>query len=216
MGTVRERRRAEFEAKQRKERPALIAKKAIKPLVVVLLIVGVGTAFYVANEAQPDCPGHWHATQAVFIDGSRVNFPQPPYNHQGEGGQLPGVMHMHQGNQEQLHFEPAAPRCRGVEDTMQLMDVNLEPGKLTLSGAHSSGPHGGTYEDDGNETVRVFMQKSGEDLREVGIKSILDYQLANGEKMIITYGQYTNPEIENMMDSVGWPAGFDPKHEDET
>lgn len=174
---------------------------------VVVLVVGGVVALVVRQGDAPDCPGHWHASLGVVVEGERVPFPQPPYNWEGEGGDLPFAMHMHRPDQEQLHFEPARPRCQGVQQTMALLDVRIEPGLLRFAGAHEQGPFGGEYRDDGEQVLRTFLEARGEGLREEPVDAILDYQLRDGEKLLVAYGDYAPEEIEVLMAQIDEPTG---------
>jgi len=171
----------------------------------ILALAGV-VGFLALNADRRDCPGHWHATFAVYIDDERLPFPQPPYSMDREGGEMPMSLHMHRPNQELLHFEPSSPRCVGVGPALRSIDVRLEPGELRLEGAHSAGPMGGTYRDDGNRTLRVFIE-GDEGLQERPVRDVLGYQLRDGEKLLVAYGSYTQDEVEDLMDRIGEPSG---------
>lgn len=83
------------------------------------------------------CPGHWHAGIAVYVDGLRVEFPAPPYNIKGEGGDLPVYMHMHRGFEGVVHYEPLdGDACLGLADTLLMLDVRLDEDRLQVAGSH--------------------------------------------------------------------------------
>ena len=187
---------------RRKALPAKMGKRVLIVAVLLLAVAGVVYAFQQSAETRRECPGHWHSTFQVWIDGERVPFPQPPYMLAPQG-KLPLSMHMHSPSQEILHFEPSPkPECLGVADTFDLIDVDLGQDRIVLDGEHGMD---GTYEAEGNKTLRYFLQPKDGDLREVEWSSLRDRQLANGEKLLVAFGTYTDDQIKAMMDGISTP-----------
>jgi hypothetical protein len=211
MASRAERRRREKEsqkaAAQGRAAPERVRRR--NRIVAAALAVGLAgaVAFVFLGDEDRDCPGHWHATFAIYVDGERVRFPQPPYSWDGEGGKLPLSLHMHAPDDEQLHFEPRSPRCVGVQSALELLDVRIAPGELALSGAHEGGPHGDAYRDEGNRTLRVFLEPRDGTLQEAPVAGILGHQLRDGEKMLVAFGSYTPDQVRAMMDAIRDPAG---------
>jgi hypothetical protein len=132
---------------------------------------------------------------------------------EGEGGRLPLSMHLHNGNMEQLHFEPPRRECRSLESTLNLLSIDLDPDSVVFGGGHEGFPQAGTHRENETHKVRVFFQMpSEENLREESVSSMLDYQLRDGEKFMLAYGAYDDDELQGMMDQIGWPSGVVPEH----
>lgn len=203
---VRRMRQQRAAQNRRKAIPAKVGKRLLIGLIVAVALAGIVYAVQQNAETRGSCPGHWHATFAVYVDGERVPFPQPPYLIAPQG-KLPLSMHMHTPSQETLHFEPAQPECLGVKDTMEYVDVDVSENKLTLSGAHEEGPFGGSYEPDGNKTLRFFVQERGGDMQESEWSSLRGRQLADGEKLLIVYGDDTLDEVASYMEALPDPPG---------
>ncbi|MFA5943438.1 MAG: hypothetical protein WC876_03115 [Candidatus Thermoplasmatota archaeon] len=189
-------------AQRRKALPAKAGKRLLIVAIVVVAIAGVVYAFQQSAETRRECPGHWHATFQIFVEGERVPFPQPPYL-MAPQGKLPMSLHMHTPSQEILHFEPAQPECLGTKDTFEIVDVDLGATKMTIGDDH--GPLAGSYENDGNKTLRYFVQVRDGEMEETTWSKLGGRQLANGEKLLIAYGQYTEAQIKAMMGGISTP-----------
>lgn len=203
---VRRMRQERAAQNRRKALPAKLGKKLLIGLIAAVALAGIVYAVQQNAETRANCPGHWHATFAVYVDGERVPFPQPPYL-MAPQGKLPMSLHMHTPSQETLHFEPTPPECLGVKDTMNYVDVGLSASKLVLDGPHEEGPFGGTYEDSGNKTLRFFTQERDGDMREESWSDLRDRQLKDGEKMLIVYGEDTQEEVAAFMEALADPPG---------
>lgn len=203
---VRRMRQERAAQNRRRALPAKLGKRVLVGLIVAVALTGIVYAMQQSAETRASCPGHWHATFAVYVDGERVPFPQPPYQLAPQG-KLPMSMHMHTPSQELLHFEPVPPKCLGVKDAFDLIDVGLSANKLVLDGDHKEGPLGGTYEEQGNKTLRYFVQEHEEALRETSWSSLRDRQLKDGEKLLIAYGDYTDQQVSAYMEAISEPPG---------
>jgi hypothetical protein len=203
---VRRMRQERAAQNRRKALPAKVGKRLLVGLIAAIALAGIVYAVQQNAETRASCPGHWHATFAVYVDGERVPFPQPPYLIAPQG-KLPLSMHMHTPSQETLHFEPAQPECLGVKDTMEYVDVDLSESKLTLSGSHEQGTFGGTYEETGNRTLRFFVQERGGEMRETEWSDLRNRQLLDGEKLLIVYGDDSDEEVASYMEALPGPPG---------
>ncbi len=201
---VRKMRQERAAAQRRKSLPAKAGKRILIAVVIVVAIAGIVYAVQQSAERRGSCPGHWHATFAIYVDGERVPFPQPPYQLAPQG-KMAMSMHMHSPSQEILHYEPVQPECLGTEDAFNRIDVDLGSDKMILDSDHENGPLGGTYENDGNSTLRYFVQPKDSTLEETSWSKLKDRQLANGEKLLIAYGAYSEAEIQSMMDRIATP-----------
>src|SRR5689334_16854218 len=72
----REKRAARHKVESRKGAPAKMARKAVVPAIILLVLAGVATGFWYTATHTPDCPTHWHATFGVFVP-STANVSQP-------------------------------------------------------------------------------------------------------------------------------------------
>lgn len=210
--TVRERRAQHAREQARKDAPARLARKAIVPGIIILLIAAIATGFYFTNKSQGECPGHWHATFDVYVQDEngtfdRISFRDPQFDL--SSGKTPLRAHMHQGDgKNQWHFEQGG-QCVGVEEAFDYIDVELSTDRITFEGRHA-GPildQAGTYEETGNKTLRAFIESPSGEWREKSVRSILDYQLKDGEALLIVYGAPTDAQLQQFQDAVAVPDG---------
>lgn len=182
-----------------------VLKKAA-PLIVILAIAGFVVAGFVIQKDRLDnleCPGHWHSTMKVYIDGSEVRF--DGYNL--ESGTTPMSNHFHRGDSQKWlwHFEPGIPRCIEFEDAARDIDVDVSKDRIRLTGAHEAQPWGGTHQAEGDKKVQAFHNVHG-DWESISISKLNKRQLVDGEQLLILYGDYGEEEISNFQGSVP-PAG---------
>lgn len=199
---VRKMRQERAAKNRRKGLPAKAGKRALVVVIIIVAIAGIVYAFQQSAETRGNCPGHWHATFQIFVDGERVPFPQPPYL-MAPQGKLPMSLHMHTPSQEILHYEPPQPDCLGTGDAFETLDIDLGASKLTVGEDH--GPLAGSYENDGNSTLRYFVQMRDGEMEETTWGDLGGRQLKNGEKLLIAYGDYSEDEIQSMMDGISTP-----------
>ena len=199
---VRRMRQERAAQNRRKGLPAKLGKRALVVAIVVVAVGGIAYAVQQNLESRGECPGHWHATFQIFIDGERVAFPQPPYLLSPQG-KLPMRLHMHSPSQEVLHFEPLQPECMSTKEAFETVDIELGPTVMTVGPDH--GPLAGTYEANATSALRYFVQPRNETMQETTWAQVGGRQLANGEKLLIAYGNYTDAEIKAMMDGISTP-----------
>lgn len=167
------------------------------PIIILLiwgLIVGynVAVAKGVIGEVGigEECPGHWHSTLDVQIDGELLSYRPLASDPEVRGGasaltsasspRAPG-MHIHDDSGI-LHYHPSSPRCIALEDALDHLGLTVTSDSLTVSSIY---PESGTYGPDSNHTVRVFYQPFDKSWREVSNTKLLDEQMANGDRMVI-------------------------------
>ena len=199
---VRRMRQERAAKNRRKALPAKAGKRILIAAIALLAVAGIVYAFQQSAETRGNCPGHWHSTFQIFVDGERVPFPQPPYL-MAPQGKLPMRVHMHTPSQEILHFEPPQPECMGTAEAFEIVDVELGATTMTIGEDH--GPLAGTYENEGNNTLRFFVQPRDGTMSETTWGDLDGRQLENGEKLLIAYGQYTEDELQAMMDGISTP-----------
>ena len=229
--TVRERRAQRAKTEARKGAPAKVARKMIVPAIVVLVIAAVAAGMYFNERSAGKCPGHWHATfDLILEDGNgtpqRMSFRNGLFDLQY---QTPMRAHMHQSDgKNQFHFEQAGT-CVGIEEAFGYVDVNLNRNSIELDGAHKGMGQDGKYTPEGNKTIRAFIEHVSDRVKEVrgnrevtvsattewretSLGSVLDYQLKDGERLLILYGEYSDDQVEQYKAAApkpdtGYPIG---------
>jgi len=202
-------------------------------IVIPLIIVGfLGIVFFNVwnwnNELRESgCPGHWHTTFDVYVDGKKAGFPKPPYSLSGsEGGKLPLKMHMHQAdNGNILHYEPStSEECQGVRETFRYLDITVNERSLVFeAGSNHGSVAPGTYEVTEDKELRFFRQyanteettiggvtydafSSYRNWEEISMGRALDIrQLPNFSKILIVYGDATDEQIQAWQQAVPDP-----------
>lgn len=240
--TVRERRALHAKEQARKSAPSKMLRKAALPAFVILLLAGVAAGFYFTSKSNPDCPGHFHATFAIYIPDEQgapelVDFASPIaqngghyYDLQNRNSGMSLSVHMHQSGAEtgsaalapsQIHFE-APGSCVPLDETLSALDVRASSSKLTLSGGHAQVGQDGTWAESGNQSLRFFVEvRHNETYENVNgartLKSasfewkertwgqIDDYQLRDGEKLLITFGNYSDEQIGQLQAGIPDP-----------
>ena len=222
--TVRERRAQHAKSQARKGAPGKVLRKAIVPAIILLVIAAIATGMYFNDKNAAKCPGHWHATFDVYVqDGNqtrRMSFAAPQFD---LNGQTPFRSHMHQADRKnQFHFEQGG-LCVGVEEAFGYIDVDINANSLVFDGVHGSLGQDGTYR--GNEThpLTAWIQHISDrgerdasgrvtsatlEWREHSLRSIQDYQLKDGERLLILHGSYTADEIAAMQAAVAPVDGY--------
>ena len=222
--TVRERRAQHAKSSAIKTAPAKLARKAIVPAIVVLIIAAIATGMYFNDKNASKCPGHWHATFDVYVqdgnDTKRLSFAANEFD---LNGQTPLRAHMHQGDRKnQWHFEQGG-LCVGVEEALGYIDVDLSAKTLKVEGpVHERMGQTGTYRADETHRLvayvehvsdRQYEERNGGKVivdetlewREHSISSILDYQLKDGERILILHGDYTPEQVEQFKAAMALP-----------
>jgi hypothetical protein len=226
--TQREKRAQRHKVESRKSAPGRMARKAALPLFLLLLVAAVATGFWYTSTHQPDCPTHWHGTFGVFLPGEEnasqpmeVNFRSPYYDI--SSGKMPERAHMHQGDGfNQMHFEQAGT-CVGVKEWMKYVEVRVSSTSIELFGHHADLGQDGTWKASGSQQMHAWVEACvGAEgpkceggtwtWEERSVKSVLDYQMKDGEKLLLYIGDFTPAQVQQMKDSIHDPvsrqAGF--------
>ncbi len=218
--TVRERRAQNAKANAIKTAPGRMARKAIVPAIVVLIIAAIATGMYLNDKNASKCPGHWHATFDVYVQGGnqthQVSYRAPQFD---LNGQTPLRSHMHQSDGKNMfHFEQGG-LCVGIEEALGYVDTEISGSSVKLDGVHDSLGQAGTYR--GNVTVyiehvsdRQYTERNGVrviqnetlEWRQHSVKSILDYQLKDGERLLVLEGDYTAEQVAQFQAAMAMPA----------
>lgn len=164
-------------------------------LVIFLVFAAIVTAMVVtANNAKP-CPGHWHASQDVYVNGERMSYQHPKFTLEGRLG-MPVSTHMHDGNDAMWHFEPqAGTQCSPFREALAFVDTDISPGKLVLDGVHEDLGQAGVFTDNGTSTLRAYHRVGGEDWQSISIPSLHGRQLQPDERVLIVYGNETDDQL---------------------
>lgn len=196
--TQRERRRQQHE----KTKPSIEISKGVKKnligggiVVAVLAIILIGMASNQAAAAE--CPGHWHSTYTVFIDGDRVQYPPTPANGWEDAGNPDAAgTHIH-GNDGVYHFHPAVSRCTPMNDALAHLDTVINDDGIVLGPEH--GIRAGAYSVNETHELRVFTREPHGEWEEEDDLDFLDKQPKNGVGMAFIYGNHTEAEIEALL-----------------
>ncbi len=193
MTDARERRRARAETAKKTNVGATIKKFRI-PILILLIwaaVVGfnVAQAEGVIASKGESCPGHWHSTFDVYVDGQKVAFTANPA-YTLEGGQGMGIRtHMHRGAEGIWHFEPPTIACGEMVDAMDLLDMKVSSTAMTLSGGyHDVNGWGGTHTVDGNNSLHILYKEFDGEWTEMSASAFNKFQPLDGSQILIVYG----------------------------
>lgn len=206
----------------------------MNPVGLALLVGGIvvfGGIFYITvlNEGTSSCPGHWHGTFAVFVPADstgttpvRVDYGAPlapsgqQYYQLNVDPAMSVAAHMHQSGSErgsqahgpaQFHFE-ASGKCVGIATALKTIDTSLTATNLKVSNAHGL-TQAGDWSNHGNQTVRIFWQSQDASKQwvwgEVKPSSYLHTQPKDGESFLVTYGHYTDAQVQSMESQIVAP-----------
>lgn len=146
------------------------------------------------------CPGHWHSTLSVFVEGERVVFTANP-QYTLEGGTMPVRTHMHQGSESRWHFEPAEQECIPLREALATVNVRLESGRLELSGDyHQNQGWGGVYEGDNERLLRAWIHLRGGDWASLEVAELAAMQVPDGAQVLVAFGAYDEAEVARMQE----------------
>ncbi len=209
MSDIRERRRQHLQETKRREVPTDLARKAILPGIIILIVAGIGAGMYFTAKSAGECPGHWHSTYNVYVDDDRISYQHRAYN-LGAGGNTPMSYHLHQPNDYMIHFEPPTGGCIGFDEFLRVVDTEITSSSLTLDGAHADLNQAGVYTNEGNRTLHLYHAPNSDDWKEISAKALNKRQLLDGERVLIAFGEYSEARIEQMQAAVPYPSGSTP------
>lgn len=249
-GQTQRERRAERARAKRTDRTAKPADWGARwntmrgPLIILVIVAAAVGAVVLLSQANEggECPGHWHATQVVFVpngqknpDGkdlpTRVDWSTPKatsgrqYYDFGVAPKMTLTIHMHQTGPEvgegvglgpsQFHFE--GDKCIGVQNAYKAIDLDVSEGRMSLvAGSPLAANHAavnpgnaGPWVANDTARLRMFLLESVEDhkwaWREADVGDHMHYQLPDGASMALIYGDYSDRQIQDMLDQT--PAG---------
>jgi hypothetical protein len=209
--TVRERRALHAKQTARKEAPVKLARKAIGPAIVILLVAGISAGFYFEAKSQPDCPGHWHAAYAVFVNNTQVPFPND-FAHRGMYNPPSGHDHHLHDDNNIYHFHPGVIRCIPTEDLVERLDITIRGTTMTLGPAHGSLQ--GSYGTQGDMVLQIWHQPYGKEWRQIRWSAIDDKQLGDGDRILFSYGVPDESTLAAQKEVLRDLGGYDPKQKD--
>lgn len=176
----------------------------MKPLGVALVVGGIvafGGLMYMniqndAAQAQT-CPGHWHIGYAIFVNGTRLSFDDR--NAFYATGAHDHHIHNENGDDGVYHYHPGRIRCISLEASMDRLGLDVGGNKITVTQHPEAN---GEYPLDATRTLRVFHEPLGGTWTEVPWSQIRGSQLGNGDRVLVTYGTYTDEQIAAQQESV--------------
>lgn len=174
-------------------------------VIVSVVLASLPGCVEVEPEWEPaQCPGHWHATYYLILNGEKVD-----YRAYDLGSPLPVQYHLHTPNDYTWHFEPSSPRC--IEFAMALSDVHTVLGNnsITLTDdRHAANGVAATYTAEGARAVQAFHATGWSDKwLMIAIDQLNQRQLEDGEKVLVLFGAYTQEEIVDWQAQVPRPPG---------
>jgi hypothetical protein len=202
------------------------ASAFVVPLILVAALGGVMYMVFTHDSRLGSCPGHWHSTFAVVVDGQRVQYGQPPYNldSPGEpaGGVMPISLHMHSPDDQSLHFEPSTPSCLSVADTVRRLGTQINGDSITFTSGQSQS---GTFTANATHTLRAFSSTyDGGDTRTWTSADLTTYrayqfprtevpwneftgwdQLPHLTKVMVVYGPATDAQLDSIWNAMDNP-----------
>lgn len=200
-----------------RERRAQNVKKIRKPLlsgdaapkligwgIVILIIAAVVGGMAYTFWKQGQCPGHWHSTFYIVIDDEKVDYRAYDMNNP-----LPMRYHLHSPDDYTWHFEPPQQECVGFEEPLKAVHTDLNKNSIKLTGdRHAATGMADTYTANETHTVKAYHATGwSDDWKPISIKRLNDRQLADGEKALVLYGQYTDEQIAEWQAQVPMPPG---------
>lgn len=144
-----------------------------------------------AGDGVGDCPGHWHSTFLVFMDGHRVRFDRPVFF------QTPGDIHdyhMHADDQVMHYHPPFRDGCTPFSHFLLRLGITLDGSSIAFN--ENFGANQGTYPVDPAHQLALRYAPFGEPWREVGWGELGGRQLGPGDKVLVSYGNLTGDLLE--------------------
>lgn len=170
--------------------------------IIIILLWAVATAGIVAADKYgQDCPGHWHSTMDVWVDGQKVVLAHPKFQLEGNQG-MPISTHMHRGSEGVWHFEPSPSRCIDFEEALGYVDIDLQSDRMVLDGAHADLGQDGTFVEGGNNTLTAYYKPYGGSWHTISSSRLNNRQLADGSSVLILYGDYNETQVQEYQDTT--------------
>lgn len=158
----------------------------------IIVIFGAIVAVMAVQGGQgPNCPGHWHSSQDVFVHGERISFNHAKFTLEGGQG-MPVSSHLHRGDDSMWHWEPStAETCVPYGDALRFVDMELGNNRLALDGAHAELGQAGTYTNGDNGTLKVEHKVGEGEWETISVGALLDRQMRADERVLIHFDNET-------------------------
>jgi hypothetical protein len=196
--------------------------KPVSAAILVAAILGFGALFYYQIQTQgassASCPGHWHSTFALVLDGKAVSYNHPALfieTSQNYGNSMPLRDHVHTGSPGLMHFEPPGsnPLCIPLQDMMEYLGTSVSDSKVVLSGpGHDALHQSGTFAVNATHPLRILTRESKADpwVNWTGsVSSFMARQAPDGEKILFAVGNYSEAQLQTAESHVpSLPAGY--------
>lgn len=180
------------DAFQKAEKVDKIATRAKLTAIGIAALVLLAGGVWGANKLgdlvpENQCGFHEHANFRVFDQGRELEFKHPRFDMK----YMAMKAHLHQPDDSQIHLEGD---CADVSTFFSLMGMKLRPGYLKLDDElHASKE----LQDNGNDTLRFFLyHKEDGNWTWTEKPDAPDYQLRSMQRLLITYGNLTDDNIQ--------------------
>ena len=167
------------------------ARRKNKNVRIIMIAVGVGIAVAIAaavmaySQARPYGPvgsAHVHAGFSVVLNGQEIDFSQSRYQVGSTGSQL---IHMEGGDGTTLHRHATGVT---IGEFLHTVRMDIADGCFVAD-------NGTQYCEQGESMLRYFVNGEETD-------SIMDYVLEEDDRILITYGDLTEQQIQEQIDTV--------------
>jgi hypothetical protein len=163
--------------------------------VALAAAAGIG-AQQLAGDPQ-ECPGHWHSTFLVVMDGHVVHYGRPVFYSAPDGVK---DFDLHADDQV-MHYHPQF-RDRCVPVSRFLLHLGIRPTDSGISFDENFGANAGTYRDNATHHLEVHYQAWNSTWRQVRWSDVSGLQMGPGDKLLLTYGALTPEAVAAQKDLV--------------
>jgi hypothetical protein len=166
-----------------------LAQRAVAVAAVAALAAVAVAAERAASGQRGDCPGHWHSTFLVVVDGHPVRYARPVFYRAPDGVK---DFDLHADDQV-MHYHPQArERCVGAASFLDHLGIRPSGGAIAFN--ENFGANAGTYRENATHRLEVHYQEWNGTWRQVEWDDVGGRQMRPGDKLLVTYGALT-PEI---------------------
>jgi hypothetical protein len=167
------------------------ARRKNKNVRIIMIAVGIGIAVAIAaavmaySQARPYGPvgsAHVHAGFAVMLNGQEIDFSQARYQVGATGSQL---IHMEGGDGTTLHRHATGVT---IGEFLHTVRMDITDGCFVTDNSTQ-------YCAQGDNRLLYFVNGEETD-------SIMDYVLEEDDRILITYGDLTEQQIQEQIDTV--------------
>lgn len=143
--------------------------------------------------AAAECPGHWHLSFDLYVNGTRVSYDHAAFTLEGRQG-MPVETHLHRGSDWQWHFEPPGQeRCIPLSSALAHVDTQLAADQLVLDGTHAELGQAGTFQAGGGAVLEARHRVSGA-WATILIGDLVGRQPEGGERIVVAFGPPSDAE----------------------